>query len=43
MSEEITPRPRRRDSAWLYYVVAIAMLVVVGALDLIGVFDGLGP
>ena len=43
MSEETTPRSRRRDPAWLYYVVAVAMLAVVGALDLIGVFDGLGP
>ena len=43
VSEETSPRPRRRDPAWLYYAVAIAMLIVVAGLDLMGVFDGLGP
>jgi len=43
MSDETSPRARRRDPAWLYYAVAIAVLAIVAGLDLIGVFDGLGP
>ncbi len=37
------PPRARRDPAWLYYAVAVVVLVVVGALDLMGVFDTLGP
>jgi hypothetical protein len=37
-------RPRvRRDPAWLYYAVAVVVLAVVGILDLVGLFDSLGP
>jgi hypothetical protein len=37
------PPRARRDPAWLYYAVAVVVLVAVGALDLMGVFDTLGP
>ena len=43
VSEIPTPRSRRRDPAWLYYAVALVVLVVVAGLDLVGVFDSLGP
>ena len=39
---ESTPRARR-DPAWVYYAVAIGVLLVVLGLDLVGVFDSLGP
>ncbi len=41
MSE--SPPRERRDPAWLYYAVAAVALVVVAGLDLLGVFDSLGP
>jgi hypothetical protein len=40
---EHSPRHRRRDPAWLYYVVAFAVLAVLAALDQAGLFDRLGP
>jgi hypothetical protein len=39
---DTSPRTRR-DPAWLYYAVALVVLVVVAGLDLAGVFDSLGP
>lgn len=43
MSDTPAPPRARRDVAWLYYAVAAVVLLVVGALDLLGLFDSLGP
>ena len=37
------PSPDRRSPAWAWYAAAAAILVALGALDLLGVLDGLGP
>lgn len=39
---DTTPRTRR-DPAWVYYAVAVTVLLVVLGLDLVGAFDSLGP
>jgi hypothetical protein len=36
-------RRRPRDSAWIWYGIALAALVAVLALDLSGALGGLGP
>ena len=34
---------RRRDPAWVWYAVAAGLLLLLGALDLLGVLEPLQP
>lgn len=35
--------PSRRDPAWLWYALAATIVVALLALELTGLFEGLGP
>jgi hypothetical protein len=36
-------RTRRRDPAWAWYALAVAIVAVLAVLDALGALDGLGP
>ena len=37
------PRPRRRDPAWLWYVVAVGAVLAMAAAEFSGLLDPLVP